>query len=337
MNKVNSINFEKSDIELWRHLSHKSLRYLQTHGAIEICDGVKSLGLDSGDLPSLDDLNSKLSKFGWSVTPVDGFVSSKIFLECLSRQCLPISIKMRSWDEVEFSAAPDYFHEAFGHVSMLGNSDIRTFLRRYGEIGLKCFSFENDDEYLQNLSENILFRKNQPQITLPIIVNLPENEVSELIQLTRIGWWTFETGLILQEGKFKAWGAALLSSQSELLRFGNMPIFPFSLDCVWKHFDPSTYQLEYHYIESFSEAKSILEKFEKTLAVNAGGYKACHMALNSKSNCRIRSRQKNLVIGRIVELNRKTVLVKLDELNNINSTVQLNVEDIYSIERLEKI
>lgn len=337
MKNLSYINFDKSDSDLWRHLSQQSLKYLQSHGAAEICEGAKSLGLDSGDLPSLDDLNSKLSKLGWSVTPVDGFVSSKIFLECLSRQCLPISVKMRSWDEIEFSAAPDYFHEAFGHVSMLGSSELRTFLKRYGEVGLKCFSFETDDRYLQNLSENILFRKNQPQSTTPIIVNLPNDEVSELIQLTRIGWWTFETGLILQEGKLKAWGAALLSSPSELLRFGNMPIFPLSLDCAWKHFDPSTYQLEYHYIESFSEPLFLLEKFEKTLAVNIGGYNACRMALSSKSHCKIRSRQKNTFTGRVVDLNHKTVVIKLEEISNINSTVKFNVEDIYSIEPLGKI
>lgn len=278
----------KSPSAIWKHLSVSCMALLKDKGAIEAVRGLEALDLDSGQMPSLEELNLRLRYVGWSVTPVDSFISSKEFLSNLANRILPISIHMREWSEIEFSAAPDYFHEAFGHVCLLANSDFRKFLQRYGEVGLKCFSYEEDDSYLEKLSETITNRKHLPLQTGPQIYDLPREDVSELVQLTRLGWWTFETGLIQQNNERKVWGAALISSTSELKSFSQMPAFPLTLDCVWNHFDPSTHQERYYFIHSVSQLNSILDDFENLMAAKSGGELGCKKAFRSKANCIIR-------------------------------------------------
>lgn len=293
------IEFGVSDELIWNVLSKSVLKLLDKQGSNEVINAVKILDLQTCKLPSIDQINEKLTHIGWTVYPVNGFVSSKIFFSNLANRSLPISITMRSWSELNFSVEPDYFHEAFGHLALLGSPALRDFLKLYGEIGKKCFSYEGDEAYLQLLSNNIDSRKAMADKKCPIISHVEKSEVSELVKLTRLGWWTFETGLVLENDQHKAWGAAIISSITELKEFNSKPILPLTLDCIWDHFDPSVPQNHFYSAFSFTHANGVLKEFEASLACNTGGYSGCLTALKSKKVCKIRLSDTSIITGEI--------------------------------------
>src|SRR6185437_16585822 len=79
--------------------------------------------------------------------------------------------------------------------------------------------------------------------------------VSEATELSRMGWWTFEYGLVGGLKDPKIYGAGLLSSMGESFHCLGPRVkkIPFSLDCVKVTYDITRPQPQLFVAESFEE------------------------------------------------------------------------------------
>jgi phenylalanine-4-hydroxylase len=84
------------------------------------------------------------SKTGWRVRPVVGMIREADFLEGLANKVFCSTIYIRQPEEIDFSVAPDYIHEVFGHCLPLmapGVSDISESIGKYS-IGASEFQIK---------------------------------------------------------------------------------------------------------------------------------------------------------------------------------------------------
>ncbi|MEN9391464.1 MAG: Phenylalanine-4-hydroxylase, partial [Pseudomonadota bacterium] len=112
------------------------------------------------------------------VEPVPALIDFNYFYNLLAQKKFPAASFIRSKEELKYLKEPDIFHEIFGHCPMLTNSDFASFVHKVGLFG----------------------------------VNLPKEYQP---MLGRLFWFTVEFGLIQEDSSLKAYGAGILSSQTE--------------------------------------------------------------------------------------------------------------------------
>ncbi len=118
--------------------------------------------------------------------------------EMLASRLFPTTTGLRDWKSLEYTPAPDIFHDVFGHVPMHAHRVFAGFLEHYGRV---CASVVDKDV---------------------------------LEKLGRLFWYTVEFGLIRQGGSIKAYGSGIISSHGECMNVvnGGCAVHDFSLDEV---------------------------------------------------------------------------------------------------------
>ena len=128
---------------------------------------------------------------------------------------------IRTPEEFDYIVEPDVFHDLFGHVPLLFDRVFADHMQAYGAGGLKA------------------------------------HRLGACEQLSRLYWYTIEFGLVLQEGKLRAYGAGILSSSGEL-QYSVRDAAPqrLMLDvlrCMQTKYRIDGYQQTYFVIESFAQ------------------------------------------------------------------------------------
>jgi phenylalanine-4-hydroxylase len=82
--------------------------------------------------------------------------------------------------QLDYLEEPDMFHDVFGHMPLLTNSDYSNFFTAFGKLALNYI----DNAYAIEL-------------------------------LSRVYWFTIEFGLIRENGELKIYGAGIMSSFGE--------------------------------------------------------------------------------------------------------------------------
>jgi phenylalanine-4-hydroxylase len=165
---------------VWAELVRRRMPQLEQHAAREYLDGFDFLGLPFDRLPNLVEVSAQLERrTGWRTTPVSGFMPGPAFFEMLAARRFPTTTTLRIRDSLEYTPAPDIFHDVFGHVPMHAHPVFADFLAHYGQLCARL-----DDE-------------------------------ATLERIGRVFWYTVEFGLIRQEGRVKVYGSGLISSNGE--------------------------------------------------------------------------------------------------------------------------
>ena len=76
-----------------------------------------------------------LETTGWSLTVVPGLIPVNDFFQLLANKRFCTSTWVRRPDQLDYIEEPDMFHDTFGHIPPLMNSDFASFMHRFGEIG----------------------------------------------------------------------------------------------------------------------------------------------------------------------------------------------------------
>jgi phenylalanine-4-hydroxylase len=109
---------------------------------------------------------------------VSGFLEARHFFESLSRRRFPTTVTIRAAESLEYTPAPDIFHDVFGHVPLHADPVFADWLRRFGARAARA-------------------------------------EGAELDRLARLFWFTVEFGLIRENGEVRIYGSGLISSVAE--------------------------------------------------------------------------------------------------------------------------
>jgi phenylalanine-4-hydroxylase len=299
------------DQAVWRFV------LLQTHARLvhtahpAYRDGLAATGISVERIPSIAEMNDKLSRFGWGAVCVDGFIPPRAFQEFQARGLLPIAADMRTRDHLVYTPAPDIIHEAAGHAPILPDPTFAAYLRRIGEIGEKAFTLPEETRVFRaiyTLSEV----KEDPSTSAETVKEIEAEleaalasvpETSEAARLSRLYWWTAEYGLVGKTDDYKLYGAGLLSSLWESHSCHDPSVRKLELDesCTEVTYDITKPQPQLFVARDFEALHEVLERVSRTLAYEVGGDLALDRALRSRELASVRFSSGAWVIGVLAE------------------------------------
>lgn len=172
--------YPETDHETWRMLVNRQLDMLPGRAGEAFMKGVELLDLRSEKIPALRDLSRILEReTGWQIARIPGLLHEKDFFQLLSDRTFPSTDYIRGRDELDYTPAPDLFHDIFGHMPMLTQPDYADFYQLFGQAALTA-------------------------------------EGADRPRLERFHWFTVEFGLIRQDEGIRIFGAGILSSKNEV-------------------------------------------------------------------------------------------------------------------------
>ena len=280
------------DQAVWRFV------LLQTHARLvdtahpAYREGLAATCISVDRIPSVAEMNDKLSRFGWGAVCVDGFIPPRAFQEFQANGILPIAGEMRTREHLVYTPAPDIIHEAAGHAPILPDPVYAEFLRRIGDLGRKAFTLPEEDRVYRAfyaLSEAMEDPAVAPSELGRIETELAAavagaSEASEAARLSRLYWWTAEYGLVGLVDDYKLYGAGLLSSLGESHSCHAPAVAKRPLDegCMNVPYDITRSQPQLFVARSFEALHDILDRVSGGLAFEVGGEVALSRAIRSR-------------------------------------------------------
>lgn len=176
------ITFSEDQHAIWADLYAGIHRpYLLEHICEPYKEGLGLLSLDPDRIPTVAHLNEQIqTRTGWRIerTAVRYTLADDWYRKFAQRIFL-ITDYLRTREQMEFTPEPDMFHDIFGHLPYLT-------MQFYADIEDKFAP-----AYLRATQE--------------------EREV-----IKRLAWYSTEFGLVLEDNRFKVFGAGTISGRSEL-------------------------------------------------------------------------------------------------------------------------
>jgi phenylalanine-4-hydroxylase len=210
---VPEVAYTEEEHEVWRvvqdHLAPLHARY----ACRAYRDAAAKLSLDRERVPQLAALNQELrSKTddgheSFSMLPVAGLVTPKLFMDHLDDRIFLSTQYMRHHSRPLYTPEPDVIHELVGHAPTFLDPGFVRLSRAFGRGSRQA-------------------------------------EGQRVDHLIRLYWYTLEFGLVMEDGELRVAGAGLLSSFGELERFeAQARIVPFEIERIIEApFDPTGYQ-----------------------------------------------------------------------------------------------
>ena len=275
----------------WRYILRRSRKFFSQHAVPCYLEGLAKTGISIDRIPSIDEMDKRLSDLGWGAIGVCGFIPPAAFLDFQARKIMPIAMDMRTVQHTAYTPAPDIVHEAAGHIPILIDPQYRSFLEAYATVANRAIITKEDIvlyEAIRILSDIKENPDTTPQELIKAEAGLKAafaaiTHVSEVAKLGRLAWWTAEYGLVGSLSNPKIYGAGLLSSvgESEKCLTSKVTKLPLTIDCVNQSFDITEPQPQLYVSESFEHLPSVLNELISTMAFKVGGKPGLDKALNS--------------------------------------------------------
>ena len=264
----------------WRFILKISRAFFAKYAHQKYLDGLSETGISMDRIPLIQEMDERLKRFNWRAVPVVGFIPPAVFMEFLSLGVLPIACDMRTIEHLAYTPAPDIVHEAAGHAPIVADPEYAAYLRTYGEVSRKAIFSKQDMEVYQAI-RFLSDTKENPQSTDKQVreaqTRLDQalaslSYDSEATLLSRMGWWTFEYGLIGNLSSPKIYGAGLLSSIGESYHCLGSKVkkIPFSIDCIHVHYDITCPQPQLFVVSDFNTLKKGLSDLASQMAFKKG-------------------------------------------------------------------
>lgn len=278
---------------VWRYVMRANVNYLSEVAHPSYMDGLKSTGIGTENIPSIEEMNEILKKIGWAAVAVDGFIPPDIFMEFQAFNILVIAADIRQIEHIEHTPAPDIIHESAGHAPIIANPDYAEFLRRFGEIGCKAISSAKDFELFEAIRHLSLIKEKSGTSEEAILAAEKEikeisdnmGEPSEMARIKNLHWFSVEYGLIGTLEDPKIYGAGLLSSigESKWCLTDDVEKMPFTIATADMNYDITKPQPLLFVTPNFPHLSFVLEEFANTMAVRKGGLKGVEKLIASEN------------------------------------------------------
>jgi phenylalanine-4-hydroxylase len=172
-------DYTDEEQETWKILYGRQLQLLAGRACREFLDGIELIGFPEDRIPRLADVGRVLQEStNWQVARVPGLLFEGDFFSRLARRVFPSTDYIRRREELDYTPAPDCFHDIFGHTPMITNPQFADFYQKIGQASLHAGG---------------PFRR----------------------RLERIYWFTVEFGLIDTAEGLRIYGNGILSSYAE--------------------------------------------------------------------------------------------------------------------------
>ncbi len=173
--------YTSEDFAVWKLLFERQIDQLPGRATNEYLEGIKRVQFTADRIPRFEEVSQLLQKYtGWRLHVVPGLIPNKEFFELMKNRNFCATTWLRRMDQLDYLEEPDMFHDVFGHVPLLTNQPLCSFLEDLSRIALRFIDSE-------------------------LAIEL----------VSRIYWYTVEFGLIRENGQLKIYGAGILSSKGE--------------------------------------------------------------------------------------------------------------------------
>ena len=163
---------------VWRLLLARQTALAQRYACDAFLQGLDALGIDDA-IPDFGAVSARLAaRTGWRLVGVPGLIPDAAFYDHLAHRRFPVTVWIRTREELDYLVEPDLFHDFFGHVPLLAHPVFADYMQPYGRRGIEAGA--------------------------------------AIGRLARLYWYTVEFGLIRTSRGLKAYGAGILSSASEV-------------------------------------------------------------------------------------------------------------------------
>lgn len=231
-NSISGSSTEQKNVDsnkVWSALISAQKENIYRYASAAYIKGYEKLELQDDVVPDLERLKEiTLEETGWTLDFGAGYVPQNDFLKMLTEKRFPLTVNLREMEELEFSVLPDMFHDLIGHIPMLYNPQYADYVRSYGELAL---IHQKDEEMIKKLN-NLL-------------------------------WYTFESGLIKEDGELKVYGGAIISSKQEMENVYNIVTNKFDFDierCIEDAYNDRQIQDYYFVINSYDDLYDAMKK-----------------------------------------------------------------------------
>lgn len=230
--------------DTWRALYARQSAVLNGRVCDEYLEGRRKLQLSPHSVPHLSYASEMLERHtGWRAVRVGGYVPENIFFRILACRTFPCTDFVRHPDELEYTPAPDMFHDLMGHLPMITNHRFARFFHEYGLAGTRARTDE------------------------------------QIAQLGRIYWFTVEFGLInptahrgsgRDPDQSRIYGAGISSSFGEIVHCLSDAVEkrPFDIrEIAARAFDIHNMQPVVYEIASFDELEQSFHSWTKEVGL----------------------------------------------------------------------
>jgi phenylalanine-4-hydroxylase len=112
--------YSDEEHETWRLLLRRQRGLLEGRGCDEYIRGVSLMQFPEDRIPALSELSRTLERrTGWRVARAPGLLHERDFFSCLAERIFPSTDYIRPRYELDYTPAPDLFHDMFGHMPMI--------------------------------------------------------------------------------------------------------------------------------------------------------------------------------------------------------------------------
>ncbi|MCX4245010.1 hypothetical protein [Paraliomyxa miuraensis] len=260
----------ESAVGVWGSFLELHQRVLDEHRheiADDYLEGLSHLSLTSARVPSIHELQSRLMPSGWSLVPVDAFLSPRVFFEHLSMRRFPVIMHIRTEEQVGYSPVPDFIHDVLGHLPLLHVGAHARFVTRLAESYLHAPPCAVEDQIFDaQVQESALAERGASDRALEdarMLVRAIEERSrvrsSLRSRLRKLYLWTVEFGFVTGAmGAPKVVGAGILSSHDELVRAKERPRVLLTNETVLASYDFTQVQLQYLVFEGWEQLESLI-------------------------------------------------------------------------------
>ncbi|MET0403921.1 MAG: aromatic amino acid hydroxylase [Cystobacter sp.] len=304
-------SYTPRDQAVWRHILRQLQGQILDKAHSVYLEGLQATGISTERIPSLDEMNEKLSQLGWGAVGVRGFIPPAVFTELQSLGVLAIAADIRNHEHIQYTPAPDIIHESAGHAPIIANARYAEYLKRCGLVGFKAIATVEDEAVFQAI-RNLSVTMENPSATREQIAhaearldaaNHSRRYVSESTRASRLYWWTAEYGLVGALDEPRLYGAGLLSSLGESSHCLTAAVkkLPLSLQCADTDYDITRMQPQLFVARDFEHLFEVLEEFEATLSWKRGGDFGLQEALRARTVNHLVLSEGREVTARVVE------------------------------------
>jgi phenylalanine-4-hydroxylase len=225
-------HYTSEEQTIWTTLYERQMEVLTRRAADEYLEGLRSLDLDRKRIPALAQVSKKLHEAtGWQIARTPGLLDAGDFFDHLSRRIFPCTDYIRTRAEMDYTPAPDCFHDIFGHTPMIVHPRFADFYQKIGHAALAC--------------------------TSPAVME----------ELTRIYWFTVEFGLIRNPSGLRIYGNGIISSHAETLhslteKVIKKPLVPIE-EVTTQPYDIWHFQGTLFVIDSFEQLETKFDEWAK--------------------------------------------------------------------------
>ena len=218
------IQFSEEQHAIWAELFAGVYRsHFLEHICREYKDGFGLLQLDPQRIPTVAYLNERITpRTGWRIerTAVR-YTLADDWYEKFAQRIFLITDYLRTRDQMEFTPEPDMFHDIFGHLPYLTQE----------------FYARIEDKFAP------AYKK----------ATQTEREV-----IKRLAWYSTEFGLVMENNRFKVFGAGIISGRAELANT-IMEFYRLNRDCVIDFSGDVFAQLQKHFDKNRNDVSRIIE------------------------------------------------------------------------------